>query len=299
MSAWLELSRLPFHTVGILPFALGGILAWRLNGAWNWQVTVWGTLGIVLIMLSTYYAGEYWDEQEDRYSAQLNPNRFAGGSGVVTRGLLPRRAPLVASIVCLLLALAVGAVGNVIYRTGPWTLPLGILGLLGGFFYSTRPIRWVRLGVGEAWIAFCYGWLPVAAGYYTQVGRVAPVIHWMSVPIGLSIANVILLNEFPDYPADLATGKDNLVVRLGRPRAAQLYGLLSAGSWLGMLLSVLNGTPQHTLLFYLPIGALSLALTILVLSRRWQDPHALARMCAANLVVNLGTTSAYILGWTV
>jgi 1,4-dihydroxy-2-naphthoate octaprenyltransferase len=305
ISAWLELSRLPFHTVGVLPFALGGILAARhfarepSAGAFRWDVMGWGILCVLLTMLSTYYAGEYWDEKEDRLSAQLRSNRFAGGSGVMQRSVLPRRAPLIASVVCLLLALAVGITGNIIYRTGPWTVPLGILGLLGGFFYSTRPIRWVRLGLGEAWIAFCYGWLPVAVGYYLQRSHIAPVVHWMAVPIGLTIANVILLNEFPDYSADLAADKGNLVVRLGRQRAAYLYALLNIGSWLGMTLSVLHGVPPATLFFYLPILPLSLALSIGVLHGRWQDPEVLERLCAANLVVNLGTTAAFILGWIV
>ena len=109
------------------------------------------------------------------------------------RGLLPRRAPLVASVVCLVLALGVAAILQFVYRTGPWTIPFCLLGLLGGFFYSTRPVRWVSMGLGELWIAFCYGWLPVAVSYYIQVGRIAPLVHWMAVPIGLTILNVFFV----------------------------------------------------------------------------------------------------------
>jgi 1,4-dihydroxy-2-naphthoate octaprenyltransferase len=296
VSAWLKLSRLPFHTVGVLPFVLGTVLAWRLDGVLRWDVLAWGTLGVVLVMLSTYYAGEYWDDEEDRLAAQLSPSRFAGGSGVVQRGLLPRRAPLIASVVCLVLALGVGTVLQFVYRTGPWTIPLDLLGLLGGFFYSTRPVRWVSTGLGELWIAFCYGWLPVAVSYYLQAGRIAPLVHWVAVPIGLTILNVILLNEFPDYPADVAAGKGNWAVRLGRERAATLYALLGFASWTGMLLSVQRGAPARTLWLYAPIWLLSLALVILMIRGRWRDRNSLERMCAANLLVNLGTTAAFVLG---
>ena len=215
------------------------------------------------------------------------------------RGLLSHRAPLIASLVCVVLALGVATGLQFAGDTGPWTIPFCLLGLLGGFFYSTRPVRWVSLGVGELWIAFCYGWLPVAVGDYLQEGSVAPRVHWMAVPIGLTITNVIVLNEFPDYAADLAAGKGNLVARLGRERAAVLYGLLSAGSWIGMFLSLLAGTPLLTLWFYLPILALSLTVAVLVLRGRWREPSTLERLCAANLVVNLGTTAAYILGLVV
>lgn len=299
LSAWLALSRVPFHSVGVMPFILGGVLAWRLGGAFRWETGALGTLGVVFVMLATYYAGEYWDYDEDSLSAGLGPSRFAGGSGVLQRGLLPRRAPLWASLISLLLALGVASVLQWTYRTGPWTIPFALLGLLGGFFYSTRPVRWVSTGLGELWIAFCYGWLPVAVGYYLQAGRITPLVHWLAVPIGLTILNVILLNEFPDYPADSATGKANLAVRLGRERAAFLYGVISLGGWIAMLLSLGRGVPARALWFYLPVLLLSLILVVLVMRGGWRDRATLERLCGANLVVNLGTTVVYIIAFFV
>jgi 1,4-dihydroxy-2-naphthoate octaprenyltransferase len=160
-------------------------------------------------------------------------------------------------------------------------------------------VRWVRTGVGELWIAFCYGWLPVAVGYYLQTGQVAPLVHWLAIPIGLTIFNVILLNEYPDYAADRATGKRNLTVRLGRERASGLYALASLGSWIGMGVSLGRGVPARALWVYLPVLAISLVLVVQVLRGRWQDRAALERLCAANLVVNLGTTAAYILAFVI
>jgi 1,4-dihydroxy-2-naphthoate octaprenyltransferase len=297
LSAWFVLSRPPFHSVGILPFALGGILALRLESVFRWDIFAWGTLEVILVMLTSYYAGEYWDYAEDVLSARLGGSRFAGGSQVVQRGLLPRRAPLWGSLVSLLLAVTVALILQLGYGTGPWTVPFIVTGLLGGFFYSTRPIRWVSTGVGELWIALCYGWLPVAVGYYLQVGAIAPQIHWISIPIGLTIFNVILLNEFPDYPADATAGKTNIVVRLGREQASFLYGLVSLGSWIGMGLSVGHGVPRRVLWFYLPILIASFVLTTLVVRGRWQDRALLEGLCGANLVVNLGTTAAYVLAF--
>ena len=294
LSAWLALSRPPFHSVGVLPFILGSVLAWRLAGTFRWDICAWGIVGVVLIMLATYYAGEYWDYREDLLSGRAGHSRFAGGSQVLQRGLLPRHAPLRASLLSVLLALAVGLLLQFVYHTGSWTLPLGLLGILGGFFYSTRPLRWVGRGWGELWIAFCYGWLPVAVGYYLQVGELTPLVHWLSLPIGLTIFNVILLNEFPDYPADRATGKANLTVRLGRERAAWLYTLASVASWLCMGLAWQHGLPRRAFWPYLPVVALSLAVTVLLLGGKWRDRVTLEGLCAATLLVNLGTTAACI-----
>jgi 1,4-dihydroxy-2-naphthoate octaprenyltransferase len=295
LSAWLGLARLPFHSVGVLPFLLGALLAWRLTGNLNWIVLGWGSLGVVLVMLATYFAGEYWDVEEDALSARLGPSRFAGGSRVVLRGLLPRRAPLRASLASLVLALLVALLLQVGYRTGPWTVPFCLLGLLGGFFYSARPIRWVSRGWGELWIAFCYGWLPVAVGCYLQTSKISPRAHWISLPIGLTILNVILLNEFPDYAADVAAGKGNLLVRLGPERGAILYALIAATSWGTVALSINRGVEARLVWFYLPVLALSLTVALLVLRGRWRDRSVLERLCGANLMVNLGTTAAYLL----
>lgn len=295
LRAWLALSRLPFHTVGIVPFVLGTVLAWRRAGTFRWDVFVLGTLGVTFVMLATYYAGEYWDVVEDGLASQHGVSRFAGGSQVVQRGLLPHRAPLWGSLVSLLVALGVSVLLQFVFRTGPWTVPYALMGLLGGFFYSAQPVRWVSTGIGELWIAFCYGWLPVAVGYYLQVGVITPVVHWLAAPIGLTIFNVILLNEFPDHAADRQAGKKNLAVRLGLDRAAVLYVLISVAGWATFLLSLRSVVPWLAFWLYLPVMALSVGLTVLMLRGRWRNRQALEMLCGANLIVNLGTTLSYVL----
>lgn len=234
---WVTLSRPPFHVVGVLPFILGSVLAWWLGGSFRWEILAWGTAGVVCVMLATYYAGELWDYAEDSLSGTMHGSPFAGGSQVVQRGLLPREAALWGSFAAVLLALGVGVVLLFGYHTGPWTLPLGIVGLVGGLFYSAQPARWVHRGWGELWIAFCYGWLTVATGFYLQMGSIVPLVTLVALPIALTIFNVILLNEFLDYWADRAAAKTNLVVRLGGkpPRTCTLSWLYAAGSHLSSL----------------------------------------------------------------
>lgn len=294
IQAWLALSRPPFHTVGVLPFILGTVLAYKTQGVFNFQVLMLGTIGVILIMLSTYYGGEYWDFVEDTLAAKNNPSKFAGGSGVLQKGILPRHVALTASIASLSLALVVGIVLQFVYRTGPLTLVFGVAGLIAGFFYSARPIRWVRTGFGELLIGFCYGWLPLAVSYYLQTAQVPMLIHWMAVPIGLTIFNVILLNEYPDYEADLAAGKTNLLVRLGKKRGAYVYGIAGIGSIVFFMISLARGLAAKAFWFYLPVAAVSIVLVILVMTGRWNDRGTLERLCGVNILINLGTTASYI-----
>ncbi len=210
------------------------------------------------------------------------------------RGLLPREAALWGSFSAVLLALGIGVVLQFGYHTGPWTLPLGIVGLVGGFFYSAQPARWVRRGWGELWIAFCYGWLTVATGFYLQMGSIAPLVTLVALPIALTIFNVILLNEFLDYWADRAAAKTNLVVRLGREVAARLYGVVGIGSYFVVLLTLGQGVPLRALWILLPTTLVSLVAVVLVLRGHWHQPVILGRLCAATLAVNIGTTAAYL-----
>jgi len=297
IQAWFALSRPPFHAVGILPFLLGTVFAYRIKGMFNFQIFILGIAGVILIMLSTYYGGEYWDHLEDSLSARGAKNPFAGGSGILQKGIIPRQAALTASIASLSLALVVGLVLQFVYRTGPLTLPFGVVGLFAGFFYSARPIRWVRTGFGELWIAFCYGWLPVAASSYLQTHSIPSLVHWIAIPIALTIFNVILLNEFPDYEADRVAGKANLLVRLTPKRGAYLYGIVSVTAWVFFAISIRHGVSLKALWLYIPASIISAVLAISVLVGGWQKSRILQILCGANILVNVFTTGSYILAF--
>jgi 1,4-dihydroxy-2-naphthoate octaprenyltransferase len=295
LRAWIHLSRLPFHTVGVFPFVLGNLLVWHTVGNLNLAILGWGTLAVALILLATHYSGEYFDYETDILSGRLGRNRFSGGSQILQADTIPRRHALAAAIVSLVLAGAIGILLQFYYRTGVLTIPLGILGIFSGVFYTAKPIRWAYRGVGEIWIGFCYGWLTIATSYYLQTGRFPALVHWTALPIAFSIFNVILINEFPDYLADRETGKRNLVVRFGKAKMSKLYALTSGAIWMSYMLSVKSGIPAKALLFVFPVFLLSLAAAVRVFRGRYMEPKILERICAKTLIVNLGVTTSLIL----
>jgi 1,4-dihydroxy-2-naphthoate octaprenyltransferase len=292
---WFGLSRPPFHTVGILPFILGTVLAYKFTSSVSIAVFILGVLAVILIMLSTYHAGEYFDYQEDDISHRFYKSKFSGGSGVTQKGILPRSVPFWTSIVSFILAGLIGLILQFYFKTGTYTLVLGCLGAFPGFFYSAKPIRLVQRGFGEIFICFCYGWLPVASAYYIQTATINPIIHWMGIPIGFTIFNVILLNEFPDYIADNSAGKRNLLNRLGKNTCMIIYVTLSLLASLAVLLSPCWGIPFPVLYFYLPVLIISLFIVVMMLRGKYEDRKMLEILCALNIAVNLGTTLAYIL----
>jgi 1,4-dihydroxy-2-naphthoate polyprenyltransferase len=263
----------------------------------NPVVFILGVSGVIMIMLSTYHSGEYFDYRGDILSNQMHKNQFAGGTRMLPLGKLPPAIPLWTSIITFLIAAAIGIILQFVLQTGPCTLILGALGAFPGFFYSTPPVRLVKRGIGELFIGFCYGWLPVASAYYIQTGTIAPIIHWLGIPIGLAVFNVILLNEFPDYEADKATDKKNLLNRLGQQKVIILYVILLIMTSLTMLTSVLGGVPFKVIYFYLPFLIISLFILFMIFRGKHENGKMLELLCGLNIAVNLGTSLSFILAY--
>lgn len=77
---------------GGVTFLLGTLLAWKMDGIFQLPIFILGIIAVVLIMLCTYYTGEYCDVLEDRLSASMERNTFSGGSQVNCREPSPLQA---------------------------------------------------------------------------------------------------------------------------------------------------------------------------------------------------------------
>ena len=252
-------------------------------------------LATMLIMLVTYWTGEVYDYEVDVLSAQLEKNRFSGGTLVLQSTGLPRDKVLKASLLVAVITLLVGIGLSWGMGYGPSLFLAGGVGAVMGFFYSTPPFRWAYRGLGEVFIAIAYGWLPVAVGYYLHVREWDPAtILTFGTPVAISIFMVILINEFPDYPADRQVAKRNLVVRLGREVAAKLYALAAAAFSLSLLVPVFAG--ERAFLYALPALPLAVYNGLEVLRGAWRDRIRLERTCGLTIVLNISTSLLLIAG---
>jgi len=279
-----------------MPYILGAVLASYLYGKFNLMVFLIGLSAALLVQLSTHLTGEVYDIKEDRLSITLEKNFFSGGTGVLVENLIPQKKVKILTGVFIFLALFAGLILQFYFKTGKWTLALGISGIICGFFYSKPPLRWVQRGIGEILIGYAFGWLAVVSGFYIQVSRFDNLPFLISLPVAFSIVNVILINEYPDYPADLQTGKRNILVRIGKEKAAKLYAALVVLSGLSFFLGLFKGLPGRSALFYLPVLATAIVIAVFMVNGGYKDRIKLEKMCAATILVNLGTTLSCILG---
>jgi len=239
--SWLTLLRLGATARGVLPFILGAVIAWSQGNAINWVVLALSSVAVICIMLMTFLTNEYYDYETDVANKEFH--KLSGGSRVLPMRLIPRRQSIIAAYICLSVAIIIGLWLYFYFKTGPLTIPLGVLAILIGYFYTAKPFQWSYHGLGEIAIWFSCGWLATITGYYLQTGHLDAVANLASLPGATSIFLVILMNEIPDINSDRRFGKNNLAVRLGREKAAILYAVLLILCYLNIIVIIFFGVP--------------------------------------------------------
>lgn len=265
LKIWLKAIRVPFFTATIIPVALGAIVAWYDTGNFIWPIFWLAMVGALLIHAGTNLANDYFDYLSGCDVANPNPTPFSGGSRVIPEGLLSPKKVLAAALAAFLLGGSIGLYLN--YLSGKNViLVLGLIGIFLGFFYSAKPLRIGYRSFGELAVGVGFGPLMVLGSYYTQA-RILPFrVFLISIPVGILIALVLFINEFPDYIADKNAGKRTLVVILGKKRAVILYHILLTKAYLIIIyLVTVRYLPPICLITLL---SLPLALRAFMVSRR-------------------------------
>lgn len=278
-------SRMPFVTASALTSVLAVAWCWTRGTEFNPFGAVLAVLGTVFVHLGANTINDYYDWDDcDRDNPHAGP--FSGGSRHRMEGLVERRHFLWLSVAWLSLA-GLAAVGLVVIGR-PWVLAVGGLGALLGILYSSPPFRLSARGFGEATIFLAFGPL-VAWGTGYAVEGVFRLEHFLvGIPLGLLVANILWINEFPDFEADQRAGKRTLVVRMGLHHARGVYPVLLGSSILSVaVLGAMGLFPWWSLC----VG-LILPVALPPVKRLWSDYGDPAKLLPAQAA----TIQVHVLG---
>lgn len=191
--------------------------------------------GVYLIEIGKNAVNEYVDFKSgvDTYVDEEHRTDFSGGKKTIIQGKLTANEALVIGVATLMAAGGIGLL-FVIFR---WfdVIWIGLLGMFFAIFYSVPPFRFCYVGVGEFAVGVTFGPLIVMGMYGVMTLGWAWLPLVASLPIGFLIANVLVINEFPDYEADKKGGKRNLVVVLGKRKALVLYRTLFVFAYISVI----------------------------------------------------------------
>ncbi len=215
-------TRPTFLTASAAPILVGTALAFATTSSFNPLLFALALLAVITIHAGANMTNDYFDHTSKNDWLNKNPTPFSGGRRYIQQGLLSPKATLITAVTLLAAGSAIGLVIVLLTRS-VFILILGLLGLLGGFFYTAPPIRLGYRSTGEPVIAMLFGLLPVYASYYLQARTIDIIPLLPACILAILIFLVILVNEFPDFSADASVGKKTLVVRFGIPASVWIY----------------------------------------------------------------------------
>jgi len=212
----------------LLPVLFGTVVGYQVaaeqGGHFDLLAFVMAFLAVMLINLGINVLNDVYDDINgtDRINRHaIIP--FTGGSRTIQKHILSREQMQYWSYLLLMGSVIVGLF--LVFYKGYVVLLFGLLGLFLGVGYSMPPIKLASRGLGESAILLGVGMLPTIGAAWLQSGYFSFSALFLSIPIGLWVANIILVNEVPDSEADKASGKITLAVRFGDQATAGLFML--------------------------------------------------------------------------
>ena len=291
---WMVIMRLPFLTATFVPLFTGAAVANMLGFTVSWGWLGLTILGGSLLHIGTNTANDYYDHTSGTDEANVNYMvPFSGGSRSIQMGLISAKGMLTVAIVSFGLSALVGI--PLIQKAGMPVFWLGLIGFFSGLFYTAPPFRFAsRKGLGELIIGLNFGPLMVAGSTLVQTGKLLPEAFLAGIPIGLLVAAIVYVNEFPDYHGDKATGKDTLIVVFGPKKARLGYVLLVVSAFLSIALMATIGT--FPMLSLIALSASFLVINIVKVSYKNYDNRLLQPANAGTINLHAITGVLFCIG---
>jgi len=280
LKVWFLETRPQFLLLSVVLAFLGTCIAWY-DDYFHLGYALLAFLGLLLCHISVNVLNDYFDY---RSGIDLEAKRtpFSGGSGILPAALLKPKQVLWLGLVSLLVAVPIGV--YFVVARGWQLLPLLVVGALCALLYTpvlTR-LRWPELAPGVG-----LGALPVVGTYFVQTAAYTLPAVVASIPSGILVHNLLLLNEFPDAEADRKAGRKTLPIVMGKSKAWVVYSVLTILVYLWIIGGVVVGKmPAFSLIALL---TLPFAIKAIQGTRKHDEMSQLVPAMANNVMVVLLT----------
>ncbi|MDR0864455.1 MAG: prenyltransferase [Candidatus Symbiothrix sp.] len=257
---WIQNARSTALPQSLLPAVLAVCLASQTQG-FSIYLGILAIMGVIVGHLGLNLFDDYFDyrvkgsEFRDAMARKGFRARIAK-CNYITSGQTTLQHLLIACILFGAIALAIGFV--IWLFRGNFILWIALLTAVLGISYSGAPLRLSYHGLGEILIGIMFGPLLMIGVYYSACGHFDWPVLFISVPVGLLVANIVYTHAIMDYEPDREVGKMTLAVWLKSKKAmlACLLVLL-AGAYASIIGGVVTGylSPYYLLtLLTLPMA---------------------------------------------
>ena len=234
---------LPAAAAGVV---MGSALAWA-DGWFRFDGFLACLGAALLLQIGSNLANDVFDfERGTDTPERLGPTR------VTQAGLLtPNQVKIGMGLVFGLAAV----LGLYLAWLGGWPIiAIGLAAILAAIAYTGGPFPLGYHGLGDIFVFIFFGLASVAGTYYVQAGSVSASAWWMTLPPGLIITAILVVNNLRDIDNDRKGGKHTLAVRIGERATKIEYVICMALAYLVLPLAVLLGIiPWLSLLAWLSL----------------------------------------------
>jgi 1,4-dihydroxy-2-naphthoate polyprenyltransferase len=209
---WIAGARPRTLPAALAPVLVGTGAAAALDG-FDLPAALLALVVALALQVAVNYANDYSDGRRGTDADRVGPMRLVG-SGAAT----PRQV-----LVAALLAFAVAGVAGLALAalSSWWLVAVGAVCIAAAWTYTGGPLPYGYRALGEVFVFVFFGPVAVVGTTYVQTGTL-PALAWtVSVPIGLLIVAILVVNNLRDLAGDAAVGKRTLAVLLG-DRATRL-----------------------------------------------------------------------------
>jgi 1,4-dihydroxy-2-naphthoate polyprenyltransferase len=250
---WLAGARPRTLPAALAPVLVGTGAAIALHGN-RWLPAGLALVVALALQVAVNYANDYSDGRRGTDADRVGPMRLVG-SGAAT----PRQV-LVAAGVSFAVA-AVAGLGLAALSSW-WLVAAGAVCIAAAWTYTGGPLPYGYRALGEVFVFIFFGLVAVVGTTFVQTRTLPGLAFAVSVPIGLLIVAILVVNNLRDIEGDAVAGKRTLAVLLGDRRTRLLFvglfvvafaviaavGVARPWALLGLLAAPLAVPPARTVL---------------------------------------------------
>ena len=157
--------------------------------------------------MAVNYANDYSDGKRGTDADRVGPMRLVGSGAAAPRQVL----------VAAGLAFAVAAVAGLglAALSSWWLVAVGAVCIAAAWTYTGGPLPYGYRALGEVFVFVFFGLVAVVGTTYAQTGTLPGLAFAVSVPVGLLIVALLVVNNLRDIEGDALVGKRTLAVLLG------------------------------------------------------------------------------------
>ncbi|MBZ4666289.1 prenyltransferase [Mahella sp.] len=218
-----------------IPMITAAILAYVFERTFNIYWFILTLIGIYLIEIGKNAIGEFADYESgvDLYVAPDKRTPFSGGKKTIVDGVLTVNENKAIAAATFATAAIIGL--YISFAREPMILWIGLAGFALAIMYNMPPFKLCYRGLGEITVGTAFGPLVMAGTYMVQTHTYRIEVLLASITLGLLIANVLWINQYPDYEADAQGGKRNWLVRMGKQKGLRVYKALFIASYIPII----------------------------------------------------------------